>query len=256
MISRPALQSRCRTAGRNFRAKNSRKASEAFALPISRRSPIDDVFERHETPAGFRHFLGTPKPSQRFKAYGVDPLDAPEQSEKIRGLMNRLSRRMDAQISWPAHDDAAFERWENPRPSLGLHLSAAICRPRSRSDGDAAFGHRQAWRRDRECAPHPAQAGNPVRKRSGRLSFYLRAGYAERRPPHQTAARPHAPAGQGRRARLSVPRHRANTGRECHRDRPQHSGHTRCAHRSAGRRSPQRRSRHHVATDRPVFADA
>jgi hypothetical protein len=90
------------------------KTSEAFALSMSRRSPADKAAEGREMPAGFRHFLGTPKPSQRFKAYGVDPLEAPEQSEKIRGLMNRLSRRMDAQISWPAHDDPAFERWENP----------------------------------------------------------------------------------------------------------------------------------------------
>jgi hypothetical protein len=70
-------------------------------------------------PTGFRHFLGTPKPAQRFKAYGVDPLEAPEHSEKIRGLMNRLSRRMDAKIPWPNHSDATIEPWENPRLPSG-----------------------------------------------------------------------------------------------------------------------------------------
>jgi hypothetical protein len=33
--------------------------------------------------------------------------------------MNRLSRRMDAQIPWPVHSDASLERWENPRIPSG-----------------------------------------------------------------------------------------------------------------------------------------
>jgi hypothetical protein len=65
-------------------------------------------------PSGFRHFLGTPNASQRFKAYGVDPLDVPEHLPKVRGLMDRLSRRMDAQLDWPSHPDTTIERWENP----------------------------------------------------------------------------------------------------------------------------------------------
>jgi hypothetical protein len=89
-----------------------RKRTEAFAFPQT--APIDVAADGQGTPPGFRHFLGTPKPSQRFKAYGVDPLGAPEHSEKVRGLMNRLSRRMDARISWPPHRDATIEHWENP----------------------------------------------------------------------------------------------------------------------------------------------
>jgi hypothetical protein len=90
------------------------KTTEAFALPISQTAPIDAAADGQGTPPGFRHFLGTPKPSQRFKAYGIDPLEAPKHSEKIRGLLNRLSRRMDAQISWPPHRDPTIEGWENP----------------------------------------------------------------------------------------------------------------------------------------------
>jgi hypothetical protein len=90
------------------------KVTQAFALPISETAPIDDSIDLPAMPAGFRHFLATPKPSQRFKAYGIDPLNAPGHSEKVRTLMNRLSCRMDAAISWPAHRDATIERWENP----------------------------------------------------------------------------------------------------------------------------------------------
>jgi hypothetical protein len=90
------------------------KVTQAFALPILATASIDDPVDTPEIPAGFRHFLGTPKPAQRFKAYGIDPLDAPGHSEKVRTLMNRLSRRMDAAIPWPAHRDTTIERWENP----------------------------------------------------------------------------------------------------------------------------------------------
>jgi hypothetical protein len=90
------------------------KVTQAFALPILETAPIDGAADTNATPAGFRHFLGTPKPAQRFTAYGIDPLDAPGDQEKIRTLMNRLSRRMDAAIPWPAHPDTTIERWENP----------------------------------------------------------------------------------------------------------------------------------------------
>ncbi len=94
------------------------KGTEAFALPILETADIEHSLDAQAIhaptihapamPAGFRHFLGTPKPSQRFKAYGIDPLDAPRRSGKLRTLMNRLSRRMDAAISWPAHHDASI----------------------------------------------------------------------------------------------------------------------------------------------------
>src|SRR4051794_21666918 len=78
------------------------------------------VSVRGNAPApGFRHFLGTPRPAQRFKAYGIDPLHARSQLPAIRGLMNRLSRRMDAEIQWPSHSDRSLERWENPRIPSG-----------------------------------------------------------------------------------------------------------------------------------------
>ena len=62
---------------------------------------------------GFRHFLGTPSPSQRFRAFGIDPLNSPAILPQLRGLMQRLSRRMDARIHWPHHGRSA-ENWENP----------------------------------------------------------------------------------------------------------------------------------------------
>src|ERR1051325_5901910 len=71
------------------------------------------------TAPGFRHFLGTPRFAQRYKAYGIDPLSAPGHVAAIRALMNRLSRRMDAEIHWPSHADASLERWENPRIPSG-----------------------------------------------------------------------------------------------------------------------------------------
>ena len=95
-----------------------RKANETCALGVSETAIADDSVHQ-QIPPGFRHFLSTPKASQRFKAYGIDPLDAPEQSHKVRGLMNRLSRRMDAELRWPAHADATIECWENPRIPSG-----------------------------------------------------------------------------------------------------------------------------------------
>jgi hypothetical protein len=77
-------------------------------------APINGRAPHHGTSSGFRHFLFTPHASQRFKAYGIDPLDTPEHLPKIRGLMNRLSRRMDAELPWPAPTDPTMERWENP----------------------------------------------------------------------------------------------------------------------------------------------
>src|ERR1700730_11351162 len=95
------------------------KGTEASALAIWETAPIDGPVPSHGTPPGFRHFLGAPRPSQRFTAYGIDPLAAPAHLPKVRGLMNRLSRRMDAELHWPVHADATVERWENPRLPSG-----------------------------------------------------------------------------------------------------------------------------------------
>jgi hypothetical protein len=92
------------------------KGAEAFAFVTSQSAAGVPV---SGTAPGFRHFLGTPRPSQRFKAYGIDPLDAPANLPKVRALMNRLSRRMDAELHWPDHGNAAAERWENPRIPSG-----------------------------------------------------------------------------------------------------------------------------------------
>ncbi len=95
------------------------KRSEASAFMASETAPIHGAVRRDVPPPGFRHFLGTPKASQRFRVFGIDPLEAPELLPKIRGLMNRLSRRMDAELNWPPHADATVERWENPRIPSG-----------------------------------------------------------------------------------------------------------------------------------------
>jgi hypothetical protein len=90
------------------------KGIEISSLEHSGAAPIHGAAAGHETPPGFRHFLGPPRPSQRFTAYGIDPLLMPAALPDIRELMNRLSRRMDAELPWPSHGDASVERWENP----------------------------------------------------------------------------------------------------------------------------------------------
>jgi hypothetical protein len=84
-------------------------ASSLRASELDTRGPISAT----ATP-GFRHFLGTPTPSQRFRAFGIDPLCSPSHHAKLRGLMHRLSRRMDAAIKWPPHQARSAEYWENP----------------------------------------------------------------------------------------------------------------------------------------------
>jgi hypothetical protein len=71
-------------------------------------------FARATATPGFRHFLGAPNPSQRFHAFGIDPLTSPEHLPRLRALMHRLSRRMDAEIHWPPHPGGSAEHWENP----------------------------------------------------------------------------------------------------------------------------------------------
>jgi hypothetical protein len=95
------------------------KATEASALGMTESAVTEGALHRQQAPPGFRHFLGTPNASQRLKVYGIDPLDAPEHAHRVRGLANRLSRRMDARLRWPAHGDATIEDWENPRLPSG-----------------------------------------------------------------------------------------------------------------------------------------
>ena len=95
------------------------KATEVCAFAMSESVMTEGGLHRQQAPPGFRHFLGTPRASQRFKSYGVDPLDAPEHAHRVRGLANRLSRRMDARLHWPAHGVTMIEDWENPRLPSG-----------------------------------------------------------------------------------------------------------------------------------------
>jgi hypothetical protein len=88
------------------------KVAEAFTLQTSGAEASDSV--QPAAAPGFRHFLRTPLPSQRFRAFGIDPLESPALQPKLRGLMHRLSRRMDAEIRWPALDGQSTEHWENP----------------------------------------------------------------------------------------------------------------------------------------------
>ena len=85
--------------------------AEASSLRTSGFDTRDSAQQQHP---GFRHFLGTPNPSQRFRAFGIDPLNSPEDLPQLRGLMHRLSRRMDAGIHWPPHQVRSAENWENP----------------------------------------------------------------------------------------------------------------------------------------------
>src|ERR1700678_265008 len=87
--------------------------AETFPLTTSEVDAGDSSVQAAAAP-GFRHFLGTPHPSQRFRAFGIDPRDSPEHLPKLRALMHRLSRRMDAEIRWPRHRDGSIEYWENP----------------------------------------------------------------------------------------------------------------------------------------------
>jgi hypothetical protein len=91
-------------------------ALQKVADASSFRTSEFDTRDSAQSPSapGFRHFLGTPAPSQRFRAFGVDPLGSPSHHAELRGLMHRLSRRMDAEIQWPPHRRGSAEHWENP----------------------------------------------------------------------------------------------------------------------------------------------
>ena len=89
------------------------RGADATSLRAPEIGPACPVAREGAAP-GFRHFLGTPRASQRFCAFGVDPVEFPAHMQNIRGLMHRLSRRMDAEIAWPSHADASLKRWENP----------------------------------------------------------------------------------------------------------------------------------------------
>jgi hypothetical protein len=75
---------------------------------------------------GFRHFLSDPGPGQRFRVHGLDPSASPDNIERVRALMCRLSRRMDAEIEWPPHGGATCRSWENPHIPSGYTYLAQL----------------------------------------------------------------------------------------------------------------------------------
>jgi hypothetical protein len=102
---------------RQERTETSALTTSGFKAPAFKTPTIEangNAAKTNGMAPGFRHFLGTPRASQRFRVYGIDPLAAPEKLPRVRALMNRLSRRMVAELQWPAHGDSSIERWENP----------------------------------------------------------------------------------------------------------------------------------------------
>jgi hypothetical protein len=98
---------------------NTQNRPEALARMASEAEAAGNSERGNAIAPGFRHFLGTPRPSQRFRAFGIDPVTVPGHVSKVRGLMNRLSRRMDAELQWPLHGDPSAASWENPRIPSG-----------------------------------------------------------------------------------------------------------------------------------------
>jgi len=99
--------------------QNVAEVSSLRASETDTQDSVQAATARTAAAPGFRHFLGTPGPSQRFRAFGGDPLSTPEILPRLRGLMHRLSRRMDAAIQWPPHQQHPVEHWENPRIPSG-----------------------------------------------------------------------------------------------------------------------------------------
>ena len=233
------------------------KATEASALGMTESAVTEGALHRQQAPPGFRHFLGTPNASQRFKAYGIDPLDAPEHRHKVRGLMNRLSRRMDARLRWPAHGDATIERLGKSRafprvtPTCCNSWPTISCtrryrfRSRAALSADTANARRTALRLETLFGSGPV--GSPfvyaqdtpnderrTKLRLGRMRWKDRD--VEPGCPFRDIAR--TPAENVTGIDRSI------------------AGNARRADRSADCRSPQRRSRHHVAADGAVRAAA
>ena len=157
--------------------ENSAMAARSANAPSPTASETDRFADAGgiEAAPGFRHFLGRPSASQRFRVFDVDPLDSPAHLKEVRALMNRLSRRMDAEIYWPSQQGSALEHWENPSNSLGLHLFAAIHCPRSGALRHTAVDLGKTGRRHGECASRAASAGKPLRQRTGGVAAHLRA---------------------------------------------------------------------------------
>jgi hypothetical protein len=96
--------------------------ARSFALPFQ----SADRVEGPTPSSGFRHFIADPGPGQRFRVHGLDPAASPGNLERLRALMCRLSRRMDAEIHWPPHQQASCRAWENPHIPSGYTYLAQL----------------------------------------------------------------------------------------------------------------------------------
>ncbi len=86
----------------------------AETCPFKDAAPAFGEIARNDAAPGFRHFLARPLASQRYRAFGIDPLEQPDHLPEVRNLMSRLSRRMDEEVKWTPLGDRPLERWENP----------------------------------------------------------------------------------------------------------------------------------------------
>jgi hypothetical protein len=181
---------------------------------------------------------------------------APAHLAKVRALMNRLSRRMDAEMPWPAHARCIARALGKPRiPSGYTYLLQFVAHdlvhsaiPLSVAGGLVPAPRMRAARRFKlETLFGSGPVGSPfvyaldapnddrrTKLRLGRMRW--KEKNVEPGCPFRDIAR--APAENV----TGIDRSIAGTAR-----RP---------HRGAGRRSAQRRSRHHVAADRAVCAAA
>ena len=153
------------------------KATKASALGSLDAAVIDDA-SRRQAPTGFRHFLSTSEGFAALQGLWDRPAGcagaiaqtagADEPSVPADGCQTAVARPC-------RHHHRMLGKPSSP---LGIHLSAAIRRPRSGSYSDTAIGRRQPQCRHRERTSHGAQARDLVRKRPRRLALCLCAGCA------------------------------------------------------------------------------
>ena len=128
-----------------------------------------------EAAPGFRHFLGSPRCIPTISRLQ-------RRSPGFAGASERSPGADEPPVSPHGCRDllalAARQRARalgKPFDSLGLHLSAAIHRPRSGALRHTAVDLGKTGRRHGECASRAASAGKPLRQRTGGVAAHLRA---------------------------------------------------------------------------------
>jgi hypothetical protein len=152
-------QCQCSLAER-FRDRPGRRRADrncAGLSPLPRQPPSIATISRlrHRSPG----FAGAPERSP-----GAD--EPPVSPHGCRDLLALAARQRARALGKPVD-------------SLGLHLSAAIHRPRSGALRHTAVDLGKTGRRHRECASRAASAGEPVRQRTGGVAAHLRARCAK-----------------------------------------------------------------------------